>query len=148
MKPALMGWATVQCPGPGARHGHAVQCIRGLTFCTTCGHWASLSGASSRGMHRTCTGQATKRGRELLTRLANQPPKLPDLHGRKAWPDGTPADPPAALAAAGRKRRATGVPSTMPLCQKSSNSQVNSFVNPRLMAVYARVRARSQGKQP
>jgi ribonuclease HI len=148
MKPALTGWATVQCPGPGARHGHAVQCIRGLTFCTTCGHWASLSGASSRGMHRKCTGQATKRGSELLTRLASQPPKLPDLHGRKTWPDGTPADSSAALAAAGCKRRATGVPSTVPSRQESSGHQVNSFVNLRLKAVYDRVRARSKGKQP
>jgi hypothetical protein len=141
MKQALTSWAVAQCPGPGKKHGHTVQCYRGLCFCTACGQWAGLSGASSRGIHKACTGQATKRGKELLARMACDPPRLPDLHGRRAWPDGTPADPPAALAAAvGRQRRGAGVPSI------AAHPATTVMSNSRMQAVLARVRAREQGR--
>jgi ribonuclease HI len=134
MRPALTGWVVQQCPGPGTQHGHCMRTIRGLSFCVVCGHWAITTGrgGSSRGLNKTCTGRATKRGRELLARLECQPPKLPDLHGRRVWPDGTPADPPTALAAAGRKRRVVGVPSPPP----------PPILNSRIQAVFDRIRAR------
>jgi hypothetical protein len=155
-------WASKACPGPGTRHGHKMQCIHGLYFCTVCGQWATAAGASSRGMHQQCSGHAAKRGRELLARLACQPPRLPDLHGRRQWPDGTPAAPPTALAAAVRKRRAAGGPSSCtgrakpragggevggryprpPLLFRPAGNR-KSIAEQRLEAVFARVRARS-----
>jgi hypothetical protein len=139
MKRAITGWVAEACPGPGARYGHQVRCIRGLFFCAVCGSWSIPAGGSSRAMHRPCTRYATKRGSELLGRLQCDPPKLPDLHGRRAWPDGTPADPPAALAAAGRQRRGAGVPSTCSYCPRSI------LPNPKIQAVLARVRERERG---
>jgi hypothetical protein len=128
-----------------------MRCIKGLSFCVVCGHWAMPSGACSRGMHKDCAGYATKRGTELLARLARQPPKLPDLHGRKAWPDGTPVASPTALAAVGRKRRGTGDPpnargrTDRPVPHPSSNL---SPAERRIQAVFARVRARLPNHSP
>jgi ribonuclease HI len=163
MRTALATWAVKPCPGPGSQHGHRMQTVHGLWFCTVCGRWAIATGAGSRGIHQQCPGFAAKRGGELLSRMACNPPKLPDLHGRKLWPDGTPPAPPAALAAAGRRRRAAGVPPSTPASSSSTRAggaargqprppllfrprgadKEPSPAEQRLAAVYARVRSRA-----
>jgi hypothetical protein len=143
MKVALTGWAAQKCLGPGVQFGHSMRQVHGLAFCAVCGGWATPSGAGSRGIRKQCPGHAGKRGQELLRRLACNPPRLPDLHGRKSWPDGTPTGPPAALAAAGRKRRAAGVPPTP--CRSGVASRAGiplSQAERRRAAIYDRIRAR------
>jgi hypothetical protein len=135
MRKAITGWLASPCPGPGVTQGHQVRSIRGLYFCTVCGSWSIPGGGSNRAIHKPCTGYATKRGQDLLGRLQCEPPRLPDLHGRRVWPDGTPADPPKALAAFRRQRRGVGVPSP----------PKTLAMNSRIQAVYARVRDR-QGR--
>jgi hypothetical protein len=145
-----VGWISQPCLGPGARLGHKVRCIHGLHFCTVCGNWATSAGNGSRGMHQRCPGFAKKRGSELLARLACQPPRLPDLHGRRQWPDGTSAAPSTALAAGARKRRAAEGPSEpVAVVEARFVPTCGSAVGPitpasrRLQAVFARVRAKS-----
>jgi hypothetical protein len=163
MKQALTGWVVQQCPGPGVQFGHTMYQVHGLAFCAICGGWATPSGAGSRGIRRPCPGYATKRGQELFRRVASVPPRLPDLHGRRAWPDGTPAGPPAALAAAGRKRRVAGVPSyTQPRSKAPVGVAGTGPSRPLLLfpvagqsqaaarraAIFARVRSREHSHPP
>ena len=75
------------CLGPGVEHGHQLQTVHGLSFCTVCGLWTSGDRMADVKLGKPCVRTATKHRRQLLRRLGRSPP-LPPYH-LTAWPDGT-----------------------------------------------------------
>ncbi len=70
-------WMRTQCSGPGAEHGHCMQTVHGLTFCTLCGLWTSEGRTTSAKLGIPCTRMVTGHHKWLLKRLGKSPPIPP-----------------------------------------------------------------------
>ena len=136
-------WMRTQCPGPGAEHGHCMQTVHGLTFCTLCGLWTSEGRTTSAKLGIPCTRTVTGHGKRLLKRLGRSPP-MPPYH-LKEWPDGT------AVASLSHKRKRPQQPAA-----QAAESTAASFshverprpvVNAALASLRARVLARLRADQ-
>jgi hypothetical protein len=125
-----LAWMRAKCPGPGVDHGHCMQTVHGLTFCTLCGLWTSEGRTTCAKLGIPCTRTVTGHGKRLLKRLGRIPP-MPPYHLTE-WPDGT------AIAKPSSKRKRPQQPAAQAAVEPQAE-RPKPVVNAALASMRARV---------